>query len=210
MPSLAARILAALFAVLAAPLHAQEGPFPALYDVRGVAADDVLNVRAGPSAGAQRIGALAPDARGVEVTATDAAGGWGQVNAGEGAGWVSMRFLARRPGQGRDALPLPMRCFGNEPFWSLSVSEDGLRLDGPGVPRPVATSLAARTRAAGRLDAYGIVGWGAGGGQAIHGTVRRARCSDGMSDRRFGFAVDVLVEDGEALRQYAGCCSLAR
>ncbi|WP_371060799.1 COG3650 family protein [Rhodosalinus sp. 5P4] len=212
MPRALLSVLAAFALALAAaaPAAAQDGPLPALYDVRGVAPDDVLNVRAAPSADAARIGALAPGARGVEVTAIDSAAGWGRVNAGEQAGWVSMRFLARQPRQGGNALPVPMRCFGTEPFWSLSVAEDGLRLEGPGVPRAVTASLSERTRAAGRPDAYGFVGWGAGGGQAIHGTVRRARCSDGMSDRLFGLSADLLVQDGGALRQYAGCCTLAR
>ena len=73
------RILLTLL-FLALPAQAQD--FPALYAVTGVAADDVLNIRSRPDAGAPIIGALAPDSTGVEVLGRS--GNWALVSAGEG------------------------------------------------------------------------------------------------------------------------------
>ena len=90
------RALALVFLLLAAPAVA-DGPLPALFDVAGVGGGDRLNVREGPDARTAVVGSLAPDAKGVEVVAVDAAGAWGRVNTGERAGWVAMRYLAPQP-----------------------------------------------------------------------------------------------------------------
>jgi uncharacterized membrane protein len=182
---------------------------PALHDVTGVADDDVLNVRQGPSAADAIIGTLAPDAENVEVTALNDAGTWGRVNTQERSGWASMAFLARQPGQDADTLPVPMRCFGTEPFWSLEVTDGGLTFDGLGMD-PVETSLATRTASRGIPGRYGFAGWGAKETAGMHGIVRREECSDGMSDRLYGLSLDLLLSSGGGLSQYAGCCSLAR
>lgn len=59
--------LALILWLAAGPAAAQD--LPAVYDVAGVAADDVLNVRAEPSAEAPVLRTLAPDAGGIEVVA---------------------------------------------------------------------------------------------------------------------------------------------
>ncbi len=69
------RVLA--FCLLWLPGLALAQSFPALYDVTGVASDDVLNVRAAPNANAQVIAALGPKATQVEVVRTDTSGHWG-------------------------------------------------------------------------------------------------------------------------------------
>ena len=76
---------------------------PALHNVTGVSAGDVLNVRAEPTAGASVIATLAPDAADVEVV--EQRGNWGLVNAGEVAGWAYLK--------GREGGPLvrAMRAF---------------------------------------------------------------------------------------------------
>ena len=101
------RALLLLF-LLAGPAAATQDQWPALFDVSGVAPDDVLNIRAAPSASAEIIGTLAPDAAGVEVVRPDSRHGWGLVNTGEGSGWASLAFLVRRPGQWLGAeIPKP-------------------------------------------------------------------------------------------------------
>lgn len=198
--------LTALLLLLPTLAAAQE--LPALHDVTGVASDDVLNLREGPSAGDRIIGTLAPDAENVEVTALNDDGSWGRVNTQERSGWASMRFLARQAGQDADTLPVPMRCFGTEPFWSLDVTASGLTFEGVDLD-PVETSLAARSTVRGIRGRHGFAGWGAKETAGMHGIVRREACSDGMSDRHYGLSLDLLVSmDGE-LSQYAGCCSLA-
>ncbi|QFS84532.1 Bacterial SH3 domain protein [Roseivivax sp. THAF40] len=192
----ASALLAAI--LFAAPVAAQD--LPALYDVTGVAADDVLNVREGPSASSTQIGTLAPDASDIEVSAID--GGWGRVNTQERSGWASLSFLSRQAGQWAEGLPDPQTCFGTEPFWSLDISGDmfafqffdkGLQ-SGP---------ITLRTRASGRPDRFAFAGE-AGAERAIL-VMGRAECSDGMSDRLYGLTADFLI--GDTL--YSGCCSVA-
>ncbi|SIS54451.1 SH3 domain-containing protein [Roseivivax lentus] len=183
---------------LAAPLHAQD--LPALYDVTGVASDDVLNVREGPAASAAQIGALGPAATDIEVTAIE--NGWGRVNTDERSGWASLSFLARQGGQWADGLPAPRTCFGTEPFWSLDLAADvfDFQLFDKGL---VSGPITLRTRASGRPDRYAFAGE-AGGDRAIL-VMGRAECSDGMSDRLYGLTADFLL--GDTL--YSGCCSVA-
>lgn len=180
---------------------------PTLFDVTGVAADDVLNVRAAPDAGAEVVGALAPDATRVEVVAEDPTGAWGRVNVGEGSGWVAMRFLAYRTDvweAGR--LPEGLQCFGTEPFWSMRPefsrlvvatpdSEVALEMRavlGTGVFRDPTRALTAE-----------------GAGRRVTLTATPAACSDGMSDRAFGLRATAVVEGGGEPGLLAGCCSIA-
>ncbi len=67
------------------------------YDVAGVAADDVLNIRAEPNASAEIVGTYQPDATGVR-TSGNAAGDWWEVEFDGATGWVKSTFLAL-PGQ---------------------------------------------------------------------------------------------------------------
>ena len=188
--------LAATFFAL--PMAAQD--LPALYDVTGVSAGDVLNVRDGPSASAAQIGSLAPDASSIEVSAIN--DGWGRVNTQESSGWVSLPFLARQSGQWTNGLPDPRSCFGTEPFWSLDLSggtfafqffDNGLQT-GP---------ITLRTGASARPDRFAFAG--EAGGKRATLVMGRAECNDGMSDRLYGLTADFLI--GDTL--YSGCCSVA-
>src|SRR5690606_22565898 len=90
------------------------------FDVTGVAADDVLNIRERPSASAPIIGRLAPTATNVEVVTER--NGWMQVNTRERSGWVNGRYLMYRTDvweEGR--LPRTLSCLGTEPFWALTL-----------------------------------------------------------------------------------------
>lgn len=164
-------------APFAGPGRAQ-GPadsgFPALYDVAGVAADDVLNIRAAPAAGAPVIGALAHDARAVELLGLDATGRWARLNIAEGQGWAALRHL-----------------------------------------RPAARLLPGR----GRGDKFLL---DLGGGTVA--AITRADCSDGMSGRGYGLAIDLILTPAEAAGPadpagpagaawapalLSGCCSVA-
>ena len=187
----------ALALCLAGPLAAQD--LPALHDVTGVAADDVLNVRSGAGAGHARIGTLAPDARGIEVTEID--GAWGRINTGEAAGWVSLSYMARQSGQWQDGLPDPRQCFGTEPFWSLALAGDDIVFEPMGAETQ-SGAITLRVRAAGRPDRYAFAGE-VGADRAIL-VMGRGACGDGMSDRLYGLSADLLI--GDTL--YSGCCSV--
>jgi hypothetical protein len=192
------------FLLSALPLAAQD--FPALFRVVGVAADDVLNIRAEPTARAPILGRFAPDARGIEVMATSPDGRWGLVNAGEQAGWSSLRFLAREGGPGWREGARPLVCFGTEPFWRINLflpthraevffmGEGGfeLVLDTAPLPStPFPPTLA-------------VPFSGMREGVAV---VREGVCSDGMSDRLYGLETQVYWRgQGEGL---SGCCRLS-
>ena len=188
-------------------LVARADPLPQLYDVTGVAAGDRLNIRAAPSAASDIIGALDRDARGIEVVARNPAGTWGQVNAGERAGWVSMRYLAAR-GVRIDHYNLPdgLGCYGTEPFWSLANTGGALRYQTPDGPaRDLPISIAQDSRLAD--DLRRMIRFAGLDGPGV-GFMYPATCTDGMSDRVFGLSISVML--GPDSPMLNGCCSLSR
>lgn len=177
--------------------------YPALHAVSGVAADDVLNIREKPDAGSAIIGALAPNATGVEVLGIS--GTWALVNTAEGSGYAALRFLVREPGPAWNALQTPLICLGTEPFWSLEIEpvagkaklvpSDDLNGYLLKIKELWPATLAAPAAAL-SLDEGMVV-------------LTPAVCSDGMSDRSYGISVDMFLEQPETLR-LSGCCLLAR
>jgi hypothetical protein len=76
--------------------RAQEKQAEAVYAVKGVAANDVLNIRDEPG-GKHILAHIPPHARGVIALgprAKSGGGTWAQVRFGSSTGWVNMRFLA--------------------------------------------------------------------------------------------------------------------
>lgn len=200
-------LFAAVFALSLSAVTVRAEPVPQLYDVTGVAADDVLNIRIAPSASSGIIGTFAPYARGIEVVATNPAGTWGQVNSGEGAGWVSLRYMAAR-GVTIDPYNLPqgLRCFGTEPFWSLSFESGALRFERAGTfARALPLWIAQDSGIAGDLRRMLRFAGLDGPGVAF---VYPSTCSDGMSDRAYGLSISVMMGPKSAL--LGGCCSLTR
>jgi hypothetical protein len=193
------RALLLLLLLWAAPLAAQgpAGPWPARHSVTGVAADDVLNVRAAPSASAEILAALPPGARGVEVLGLSPDGAWARVPLPEGEGWVAARFLAREEGP---LLVPPLVCLGTEPFWALSLSRRGALWETPEGAVPL--------RPLGAAEGFsgGVLAFDRAGG-TLDLTVVRGACSDGMSDRPYGLTALVWDRGGELLE---GCCTLGR
>lgn len=191
-------LVLSLFAGIAS---AQE--FPALFNVVDVAGNDVLNIRSLPANSGEIIGALDPNQIGVEVLALSDNGRWGLVNAGERTGWAFMRYLSRQPGQ--TGLADFLLCSGTEPFWTVELTNRVGVLHLPG-DDPV--ELPALWQDISVHDRH--MGYAFGDGtRMMSSIVRRAACSDGMSDRDYGFATDVLVDLGPGQRRVlSGCCSL--
>lgn len=197
----------ALAIVMAAPAAAQE--FPGLFDVTGVASDDVLNIRAEPRGSSAKVGAFAPDRVGIEVSSVTPDRRWGRVLAADTSGWVAMRFLAPNPEDTGSGLPDRLSCAGTEPFWSLSLDtgRDRHRFE------QFATDAPARDLFTDWMHnlAFGPVRGGAlrmsdaGGG--VTAFVRPGECSDGMSDFLFGWKVLVVEGDGPSSRAFSGCCT---
>ena len=193
--------------LVAGPAAAAVDAWPAVHDVSGVAADDVLNIRAEPTASAPIVGTFAPDATGIEVVRTTEDGRWGLVNIGEGTGWVSMAFLARGPGQ-YDGASYPITsCFGTEPFWTLAIGSDWVMTTPEGVTfRSPAAPLTGSIFRRARHGALSMTS----DGRPVALLTTAERCTDGMSDREFGLSASLMIGTGDEMQFHAGCCTLAR
>lgn len=205
------RLLAAMIlSVVTSAAHAQvnvDRVLPALFDVSGVAGNDVLNVRSGPGAGFEVIGALDPHAKGVEVVATNEAHSWGMIAFQGQTGWVAMRFMRVQDAQDAEAFPRRISCSGTEPFWSIAFQPGNLVvLDRPDQGQDLLTlgwvGLSRNTY----ISSYGFEVGGAT--ISATGTIRRQMCSDGMSDITYGWAIDMVAEEQGQRELWSGCCSL--
>lgn len=200
--------LALVLALLALPVAAEEAPpLPALAHVAGVAAGDVLNVRAEPRAGAAILGTIPPGTEGVEVLALSDDGKWALVPLPEGAGWAARRFLLPMPSDPA-RMPRPLRCHGTEPFWALQIDEFGGRWSTPD---------SGEHRIAVPVAEVAPEGWLAliedpEAGHSLTAVLTREACGDGMSDRRYGLRALIFDQDlrrGQN-RLWQGCCTLDR
>ena len=213
-----AKILTVVLTLLSKPALAQD-IFPALHDVTGVAAGDVLNVRAAPSAGAEIIGSLGPFETVVEVIGLSDDGRWGRVNAGEQSGWASMRYLARQPGQTAadwsvGLAPMTLDCFGTEPFWGLSLFPGGAfeftdPFQGDGTALSGSYKKLSSSASTGKRGFIGSTDSDPAWFGVYAGVINSELCSDGMSDMLYGLALDLLRNDQSGDRLDAGCCRLA-
>ena len=197
--------LIAILCILPASLVA-EPPFPARYDVVGVAADDVLNARRGPGTAYPVTDTLAPDATGIEVLAID--DGWARIGRGEATLFASAHFLERQPGQ--DGVPmlsnLPVTCVGTEPFWSVRFEDEGYLTFDPLGGEVVDIDLNNFATSANDLRSSSFEGSGDAG--PVLGVLRRTQCFDGMSDREFGIAIEFFPQVTGGLQHLTGCCRL--
>jgi uncharacterized membrane protein len=183
------------------PLWPAAQEFPALYTVTDVADDDVLNIRDQPSATGRIVATLAPDAVDVEVLRLNDGGTWGWVGLPEGNGWASMQFLIRQETD-IGLIPRPMRCLGTEPFWSVRLGADSQSFATPESDEPLA--LVSEAVAA---DGYLAFLHGVDSGLFTM-TIARTSCSDGMSNRGYGFAVHLFHQSEGGTTFRSGCCML--
>ncbi|MGK7753172.1 MULTISPECIES: COG3650 family protein [unclassified Roseovarius] len=201
------RLVSACLLLLCATF-AQAQSLPAFYDVSGVAADDVLNVRAGPGVGNSIIAKLNADASFIEVVAFDETRKWARVNVDEASGWVAVRFLDRRLDQPDNQLPRPLTCTGTEPFWSLAIDRTATatldRMD----DEPITVATLEPVTSQNRTDHYAI--FGQAQTQVFTFMFQRDACTDGMSDRAYGMSVDLFVTEESGVTFLTGCCNLAR
>lgn len=193
---------ACLFALML-PGAAFGQALPAAFMVKDVAAEDVLNIRAAPTSEAEAVGQIPPFALNVEVLETASDGTWGMVGLPEGNGWVSMRYLDPMPVEDAWAVPRPLSCLGTEPFWTISLYPRGAEFNSPDTGAVPMTVVAEAVAPRGYLFTLEE-------GPTLQRTlmVSRETCSDGMSDRRFGFAVRMFEEAPDGNQLLGGCCTL--
>lgn len=184
------------------PAWATVDGWPALHDVTGVAADDVLNIRSEPDAGSEIIGTFAPDATDIEVIRANDDLTWGYVATGEGMGWVSLAFLSRQPSQWDGKYPEFTTCSGTEPFWSLRREDGQIAFDGLDLP----SSTALIEFEEGSLNHRGRHSFKAGD---LVGVLSNEMCNDGMSDLEYGWELSLIrLSASEGQRHFVGCCSI--
>ncbi len=199
-------------ALLALPQAAMaQQSLPALYDVVDVAAGDVLNIRAAPKASSALVGRLPRNAKGVEVVAITADRSWATVNTSEGTGFVALRFLSQQSGADWGALEAAVFCRGTEPFWALDIepAQGNVTNSTPdGAPLTAKITAIWQSTPYHSTAAVAFKGAGIDGLASLHG----AACSDGMSDRIYGIALDLFLRDesGQATAALSGCCTLTR
>ncbi len=195
------------FLVAGMEARAQENvTWPTYFKVVGVADNDVLNVRGQPNSSAPIVGELAPNSRPIEVLASQ--NGWAQVSTGEGTGWVSTHFLEeiQLPTIGDTALPEGLRCGGTEPFWGLEIDATQVVLDdmNEGISTFPMFETGQFANRAGSLNFF----IAAGEGGQMTGIISNRICSDGMSDRDYGRAIELLISTPGGTSAVSGCCSV--
>lgn len=190
-------------------------PAERLYRVVGVASDDTLALRAEPSPSAQQLGEIPAGSMGIVAWGEDRRvedSSWRPIEHGGRRGWVNARYLTLDTPRGAP-LPGSLRCLGTEPFWALSLEQDGAaKFEELGAePAPGLTTLPAKAAGLERwtiaVESTPVAGQGAKR-LAMTASVERSRkCSDGMSDAVYEYDVSVAAEDG---RKLVGCCRDAR
>lgn len=185
----------------AGPAQAQ----PAVYRVVNVDSHDVLNVRRTPSPTSALVGSLPPGASRVEVLETRH--GWGRVLLRGAEGWVSLAYLAEdeRPDIPGQSAPGGFACAGTEPFWGLEIDAGGQGRfnDAMSMGEERGLEVSDVRTARGRMYPFVYRFEGEVTGFAL---VSPQACSDGMSERGYGWRVSADVEDGEGRRLLDGCC----
>jgi uncharacterized membrane protein len=207
-------LLAACFGAVCLLSELADAAEPGFYAVTGVASGDVLNIREEPDANAAIVESLEPGASPVEIleTITKGGGEWGRVLAGDGNGWVSMRFLdpVDVPVLAGTEIPDGLSCGGTEPFWGARITASGGIVFAPMDGTETALPIEKATNAIGRNTRFAVLAR-SGDMSARAMLARFESCSDGMSDREFGWRIDLLLEkpgDASYPQLYEGCCRL--
>jgi len=205
------RYIALTIMVLIWPLMLTAQSLPALYDVRDVATDDVLNIRAEASASSSIIGTFPPDQQNVEIIELSGNGKWGRVNTHEFSGWASLRYLQPVGGPDWASGQMPLYCHGTEPFWSLQITpvNNDARVEYL-EDAPEAPSIKQFLKSAEGYPPEMTIRFAHSSIFTVNFTGKI--CSDGMSDQLFGIEADLFFLSDFTLpprSSVIGCCSLS-
>lgn len=194
---------AALAVILSNPAAAADDE-PRLYKLDEVGESGAVTVHSSPSPSAPIIGTLEQGAT-VEVTSRTATRRWGRINLAEQAGWVFLRNFEQQERLLDDlGLPVGLRCYGTEPFWSLTAQDGAMRLSQPDSDDLSLTIEVAQGTGI-PDDLRRMIRLSGESGQGV-AYVAQGQCSDGMSDRLFALTAAVMVGDNTPL--LTGCCTL--
>ncbi len=178
---------------------------PGRYRVTGVDSSDTLNVRAEPTTGSAVVGQLPSDATGISALGGQVEVGastWLEIAYRDLRGWVNARYLMAQPIRTGE-LPMPLRCSGTEPFWSLSVDDGALLFDLLDDQRSFAVSGPVRSANSTLIWSFPIENGETGSGALF--VKETGDCSDGMSEQLYHF--EVMLNLPGAGGVFSGCCN---
>ncbi len=192
-----------------------------VYNVRNVASDDVLNMRAHVNSSdavtsvpvVARIPWNAKQIVGTGNTAQVGSSTWVEVSYNGITGWVNGQFLLRVSDASGPPGTAHLKCGGAEPFWSLEVSDDKAVFKDPfaeGGRQVRRYRINNRTNARGRPQTFVAYMTATGEDRRAFATfIRTGQCSDGMSDNVYPYEL-LFVDRGHADGVWSGCCSTDR
>ena len=172
--------------------------YPTKAAIAGVPEGDALNIRARPNAASEDLGDLA-NGETLEIVGLDASGKWAQINFEESEAWIASAYLDYRAPARMEAskLPLPLQCFGTEPFWQTEITQTGFLYTDPETElrfEPIDREAHAYFDATTALIET----------KSYTALIKYESCSDGMSNRAYGLSISLFLEGG----MIGGCCSV--
>jgi len=181
-----------------------------LFQVVGVAPNDVLNVRAQPRSTAQQTTSLAYNAINIVGTgATQTVGNarWMEISVGTHTGWVNARYLVAQETIDPAATTLfreSLSCSGTEPFWGLQIKDRVGELDS--ISDDHSTILFHTSRQPGGIPViWSLRGQRTTTQSSVIAILEETnQCTDGMSDLLYKYTIRLDVADGPF---FAGCCN---
>ena len=189
---------------------AQNTLLPQYFEVSGIADDDVLNVRSGPSTEHRVVGNLKIGSGTIEVLEFSEDNIWGRILWAESNGWVHKDYLrAVSPTNLKNTMvPVGLRCSGTEPYWDFSIESQGdvtfKELFTDSIENSVIEHVAESDNKANFPTAL----LAASDKVKLTAVLHTRQCNDGMTERAYGWEIDLLVSDNAEQRLLSGCCSM--
>ncbi len=179
-----------------------------------------LNVRTGPGVRYRDIGNIPPLSL-VTVVGFSRNGNWAEITWEGRSAWISTRFITREASavspqadiatdidlSSLDGLLMSadeVTCVGTEPFWNLNIMDQTLLSFDTPDGDPVESILENISRSENNPSIHMFSSFG------FTGIIHREQCSDGMSDRTYDWALDLVVSDGLGQRLKTGCCFIGQ
>lgn len=192
-----------------------------IYKVRGVAADDSLNMRNTAGVRGQVVATIPPNSSGVVATGREQKLGqsiWTEVHWAGKSGWVNKYYLAKDTTiaqaannepvvqQGGKGSEVFMRCGGTEPFWSMHITESQLKIkvmEGAEYTAPVEF----RKQSENNTSIAVVAGRSPARGALTAAFLQKVDiCSDNMSDKQYPYAITAMLDGARAM---SGCCEMS-
>ncbi|MFN3785752.1 MAG: SH3 domain-containing protein [Thiothrix sp.] len=177
-----------------------------------------LNMRSGPSTSNSIVTKIPADGYGIVATGEERKVGnatWAKVYWTDKGGWVNKAYLklseAATPAKPNTPKPpanntsrgsTVIKCTGTEPFWSITISEQDVNVDMvDGLKYSVPVRL--RQTSANNTKIAVIAGQDTRNETQMF-LQKVEACSDGMSDKRYPFAITALLNKQRVI---SGCCN---